>query len=103
MKLLWGHTDAKKVTLFITTEEHEDGLDRDGKAGEVSWRSQAPELREPTASSSATNTVIQLYLGDVSCSKFQTQTIFGMTQFIQNAMWNMTHFDWFLDWTLNLC
>ena len=26
----------KKVTLFIYTEEHEDGLDKDGEAGEVS-------------------------------------------------------------------
>jgi len=83
---LWGHTDAKKVTLFIRTEEHKDGLDKDGEAGEVSSVSEAPELQEPTASSSASNTVIQLCLGDVSCSKFQTQTIFGMTQFIQNAM-----------------
>ena len=83
---MWGHTDAKKLTLFISTEEHKDGLDKDGEAGEVSSISQAPELQEPTASSSASNTVIQLCLGDVSCSKVQTQTIFGMTQFIQNAM-----------------
>ena len=26
----------KKVILFIYTEEHEDGLDKDGEAGEVS-------------------------------------------------------------------
>ena len=77
---LWGHTDAKRVTLFKSTEEHKDGLDKDGEAGEVSSISEAPELQEPTASSSASNTVIQLCLGDVSCSKFQTQTIFGMTQ-----------------------
>ena len=64
---MWGHTDAKKVTLF--TEEHKDGLDKDGEAGEVSSISQAPELQEPTASSSASNTVILLCLGDVSCSK----------------------------------
>ena len=84
---MWGHTDAKKLTLFISTEEHKDGLDKDGEAGEVSSISQAPELQEPTASSSASNTVIQLCLGDVSnCSKVQTQTIFGMPQFIQNAM-----------------
>ena len=83
---MWGHTDAKKLTLFISTEEHKDGLDKDGEAGEVSSISQAPELQEPTASSSASNTVIQLCLGDVSCSKVQTQTIFRMTQFIQNAM-----------------
>ena len=83
---MWGHTDAKKLTLFISTEEHKDGLDKDGEAGEVGSISQTPELQEPTASSSASNTVIQLCLGDVSCSKVQTQTIFGMTQFIQNAM-----------------
>ena len=75
---MWGHTDAKKLTLFISTEEHKDGLDKDGEAGEVSSISQAPEPQEPTATSSASNPVIQLFLGDVSCSK--------LTQFIQNAM-----------------
>ena len=78
---MWGHTDAKKLTLFISTEEHKDGLDKDGEAGEVGSISQAPELQEPTASSSASNTVIQLCLGDVSnCSNpdhFWNATIYS--------------------------
>ena len=90
IKLFRGHTDAKKVTLFIRTEERKNGLDKDSEAGDVHLMSQTPELQEPTASSSASNTVIQLSLGDVSCSKFQTrsltQTTFGMTQFIQKAI-----------------
>ena len=62
-------------------EKHEDGLDKDGEAGEVSSISQPPELQEPTASSSTSNTVKR----NQNCSKFQyhslTQTIFEMTQF----------------------
>ena len=37
-------------------ENYEDGLDKDGEAGEVSSISQPPELQEPTASSSTSNT-----------------------------------------------
>ena len=38
---------AKKVTL--STEKHDDMLDKDGEAGEVSLISQPPELQEPTS------------------------------------------------------
>ena len=41
----------KKVTSRISTEKHEDKLDKDGEAGEVSSISQPPELQEPTSSS----------------------------------------------------
>ena len=50
---------------------HEEGLDKEVDAGEVSSISQHPELQEPTASSPTSNTVMQLCLGDVSCQKFQ--------------------------------
>ena len=46
---------------------HEEGLDKEVDAGEVSSFGQHPELQEPTASSPTSNTVIQLCLGDVSC------------------------------------
>ena len=51
MKLLSSIRTPKKVTLHISTEKHEDKLDKDGEAGEVSSIGQAPELQEPTASS----------------------------------------------------
>ena len=51
MKLLLSIRTPKKVTLRISTEEHEDKLDKDGEAGEVSSISQPPELQEPTSSS----------------------------------------------------
>lgn len=51
LKLLSSIRTPKKVTLHISTEKHEDKLDKDGEAGEVSSIGQAPELQEPTASS----------------------------------------------------
>ena len=46
---------------------HEEGLDKEVDAGEVSSMGQHPELQEPTTSSPTSNAVIQLCLGDVSC------------------------------------
>ena len=51
MKLLLSIRTPKKVTLHISTEKHEDKLDKDGEAGEVSSIGQPPELQEPTSSS----------------------------------------------------
>ena len=42
------------TNVRISTEKHEDKLDKDGEAGEVSSRSQPPELQEPTSSSDTT-------------------------------------------------
>ena len=54
----------QKLSLFFTQkrmaveENQEDGLDKDGEAGEVSsMLSQPPELQEPMASNSPSNTV----------------------------------------------
>ena len=54
----------QKLSLFFTQkrmaveENQEDGLDMDGEAGEVSsMLSQPPELQEPMASNSPSNTV----------------------------------------------
>ena len=47
----------KRMAVEPEIEKHEDGLDKDGEAGEVSSKSQPPELQEPTASSSTSNTV----------------------------------------------
>ena len=41
----------------MNLKKHEDGLDKDGEAGEVSSISQPPELQEPMALSSTSNTV----------------------------------------------
>ena len=47
MKLSWGHVWCKKVTLCIRyTENHEDRVEKDGQAGEVSLISQPQELQE---------------------------------------------------------
>ena len=51
MKLLLSIRTPKKVTSRISAEKHEDKLDKDGEAGEVSSISQPPELQEPTSSS----------------------------------------------------
>ena len=51
MKLLLSIRTPKKVTSHISAEKHEDKLDKDGEAGEVSSISQPPELQEPTSSS----------------------------------------------------
>ena len=39
----------KRMAVEPEIEKHEDGLDKDGEAGEVSSISQPPELQEPTA------------------------------------------------------
>ena len=44
----------KRMAVEPEIKKHEDGLDKDGEAGEVSSISQPPE---PTASSSTSNTV----------------------------------------------
>ena len=91
MKLLSSIRTPKKVTLHISTEKHEDKLDKDGEAGEVSSIGQPPELQEPTSSS------IQLCLGDVGRSKFQfhslTQTIFGNSPNSTCHVGHTTHFE----------
>ena len=46
----------KRMAVEPEIEKHEDGLDKDGEAGEVSSISQPPELQEPMASSSTSNT-----------------------------------------------
>jgi len=51
----------QKLNLVFTQKRHEnqeDGLDKDAEAGEVSSiLSKLPELKEPMASSSTSNTV----------------------------------------------
>ena len=42
----------KQRRMAVESEKHEDGLDKDGAAGEVSSISQPPELQESLASSS---------------------------------------------------
>ena len=42
--------------MAVEPEKHEDGLNKDGAAGEVNLISQPPELKEPLASSSTSIT-----------------------------------------------
>ena len=50
--------------MAVEPEKHEDGLNKDGAAGEVNLISQPPELKEPLASSSTSITTYNCPLRD---------------------------------------